>query len=563
MQMVPGDEPPAGATAASGTKQPPDGAIRVQLTGDGTEKPVLSLEKCERSHTLFIDDFEIKCNGMVARTNLMGHLLLNPLFWLRSLLEHPLCRSFCWQRRWFHQHSNGEVDYEEVRAAVSTSICTTLIFMALDATWQLFLLLLLTVIPTTFTSCLSCLMLDPDTWIGGEIIFADGGTEDTHSYTIFTGGAIYKWITKNKWITVDGYVREEYVDPFSLYVNILYMAALWIVARSFVSSLVRICEFAFIVTKFHKIRERFQVIFEGEYVDLRDAIAKLLATFDFDVPPADDRFLVAAFRTKDPVLSALGLAHFMNVPDALMYAGMAEGVPAIEREICAAGDAEDIECLEYVLREAAGSSAKEFSNGVRDAGRNGERLEDFVNHPSAQMAQLSTAHVLALRLYTTQVFRLLNGPFRSGSAEPHPCPVTMGFVNEGIRKLRAVEAAGACSNEWMDLWRGMHNLDILDEFIKEGGTESAPMSTTTDLKVAIEYALAHGKRNTKTALVLKLRTNGFLERGADLQFLSAFPAEKEICYPPLTHLRPTGRQESMTMQGVLFQVIEVTPSFSS
>ena len=33
-----------------------------------------------------------------------------------------------------------------------------------------------------------------------------------------------------------------------------------------------------------------------------------------------------------------------------------------------------------------------------------------------------------------------------------------------------------------------------------------------------------------------------MERGADIAFLSAFPGEAEALFPPLTYLKPTGRQ---------------------
>ena len=50
-----------------------------------------------------------------------------------------------------------------------------------------------------------------------------------------------------------------------------------------------------------------------------------------------------------------------------------------------------------------------------------------------------------------------------------------------------------------------------------------------------------------------------LPRGADLQYLSAFPAEKELLYPPLTFLQPTGWSMEHSVGGVKFTVIEVEP----
>ena len=64
------------------------------------------------------------------------------------------------------------------------------------------------------------------------------------------------------------------------------------------------------------------------------------------------------------------------------------------------------------------------------------------------------------------------------------------------------------------------------------------------------------------SVLLKLVTKSFRERGADLCWVSAFPAEVECCFPPLTHLRPIGAPREIQLgQGVLFTVLEVKPSF--
>ena len=51
--------------------------------------------------------------------------------------------------------------------------------------------------------------------------------------------------------------------------------------------------------------------------------------------------------------------------------------------------------------------------------------------------------------------------------------------------------------------------------------------------------------------------------GADLTFLSCFPGEAEMCFPPLTYLAPSGRREVFVVDGVEFEVIEVEPKFGS
>ena len=54
----------------------------------------------------------------------------------------------------------------------------------------------------------------------------------------------------------------------------------------------------------------------------------------------------------------------------------------------------------------------------------------------------------------------------------------------------------------------MRNAEMPKEFLELGGTELAPMSTTTSLDVAMEYCAS------KNALILRLNTSSFMERGA-------------------------------------------------
>ena len=82
------------------------------------------------------------------------------------------------------------------------------------------------------------------------------------------------------------------------------------------------------------------------------------------------------------------------------------------------------------------------------------------------------------------------------------------------------------------------------------------VSTSADLNVALAYS-----DRAEVRILFKVVTNSFMERGADLQYLSAFPGEVEYLYPPLTFLAPTGVQESVkTRDGVTFTVFEVKPA---
>ena len=116
---------------------------------------------------------------------------------------------------------------------------------------------------------------------------------------------------------------------------------------------------------------------------------------------------------------------------------------------------------------------------------------------------------------TTVAYKYLNSPLRDQGAyyhrgKPHPLPRTIAYIDQGIRKLRAayalmvtrkeVEPAGA-------LWRGIKNLEMSDKFMADrtGGTELAPMSTSTSIGVATRYALSG------QSLLFKIKLDNFME----------------------------------------------------
>ena len=199
----------------------------------------------------------------------------------------------------------------------------------------------------------------------------------------------------------------------------------------------------------------------------------------------------------------------------------------------------------------------------KTASGEGMTFADFCSDPrAAKTAMLQPAEVLCLRLYTTAAYKSLNTPLRNTDPNrpPHGFPIVIKYICEGIRKLRALDADSG--NAPVDLWRGLRNLRVENAFIKHGGTEQAPMSTTTDLKVAVQYSLG------QSSLLFKLNAPSFMERGADLTFLSAFPDEREILFPPLTYLRPTGKKLTLDFAlagsasgSVKYTVVEVEPKF--
>jgi hypothetical protein len=215
--------------------------------------------------------------------------------------------------------------------------------------------------------------------------------------------------------------------------------------------------------------------------------------------------------------------------------------------------------LHYIIHEAA-VEKKEW-NGIRDHGRAGRRLEDFKALKQAVEAQLTDAELAALRFYTSHSFNALNIAMRdSGRKGPHPLPGVMMNLQRGLKKLRALGSDDASSKQTVVLWRGMSYMQLPQQFNAEGGTELAPMSTTTDVSVAISYAV---KKDTLSALLFRFVTRNNLERGADVQWLSMFPGESETLFPPLTFLQRTRTEpQEVVHNGVKVTVVELSTTLA-
>ena len=193
--------------------------------------------------------------------------------------------------------------------------------------------------------------------------------------------------------------------------------------------------------------------------------------------------------------------------------------------------------LHYIRFET--TSERVYDTGVRDQGRDAMSLLDFLNNPKATQASLSEAEVVAIRLYTFVGYIFMNMPLRDDEryarGEPCPLPVTTHFAESGLRKLRGLHINGS----EMTLWRGLRNLEAADDFMTLGGTDLGFMSMTMNLGVAVRYSLS------QQSLLFKVTVPDFMTMGADVQWLSAFPSEREILYPPLTYLKPTGRTQAI------------------
>ena len=110
--------------------------------------------------------------------------------------------------------------------------------------------------------------------------------------------------------------------------------------------------------------------------------------------------------------------------------------------------------------------------------------------------------------------------------------------------MRALDAKGAAAVAEVILWRGFTDMEVSQAFKEGGGSEFAPMSTTTEAAVAVGYAIRKGVENG--ALLMRLKTSNNLQRGAELGWLSVFPGEKEVLYPSLTFIRGASKRSSST-----------------
>jgi hypothetical protein len=188
--------------------------------------------------------------------------------------------------------------------------------------------------------------------------------------------------------------------------------------------------------------------------------------------------------------------------------------------------------LEYVLNGAAVESRQK--NGadppVRDKGHAKMTLDGFCAKREAD--GLKKAHVLALRLYTSNSYVRINNPLRWGP-KPHPFPATTYYVASALKQLRKAHAKAGIKQRFF--WRGLDNMGANEDFFAYGGTEMGCMSTTGDENVARDFAKVGDEPNP---LLLKIESNDLMSCGADISWLSMYPAEKEVLFPPLTYLRP-------------------------
>jgi hypothetical protein len=262
------------------------------------------------------------------------------------------------------------------------------------------------------------------------------------------------------------------------------------------------------------------------------------------------RFEVNAFRVGERnaafrgIWSAMGLVE--GGPEHVRI--LRQGVTEIEREFREQGrDDEDWKPddgfrsdwarFEYVECRRAGKKVQE-NGAIRDDRHVGKTLASFMEDRNVEIAGLAEAHVLALRLYTSNSYGRINGPLRDGcSAEsPHPFPATTFFISDGLKKFRAV-ASELCEPGAQDAdmvsWRGMAAMRVPPEVMRDSGTELACCSTSMSKAEATKWARKKGV----APLLLKVKARGCACWGIDMAWLSMYPGEQELLFPPLTYLK--------------------------
>eukprot|EP01043_Picozoa_sp_COSAG02_P012855 COSAG02_NODE_505_length_20935_cov_38.509119_12_plen_571_part_00 len=245
--------------------------------------------------------------------------------------------------------------------------------------------------------------------------------------------------------------------------------------------------------------------------------------------------------------AAHGIKVLLGVSDAAVSIYLQQHEEAIKQEFAAHGTPEDKANLRCIL------------SGTKIPGWAcpGVSVDLLLAHSSARTAKLGRHHIIALRIYTTSSYSRINDPLRADPPQrPHPFAATTYFISDGIRLLRAVAASQPDAYIERILWRGMKDLGITGQFLTEGGTDYACVSTTASQEVAVLNFAA-----SSLPLVFRIVTKNSINRGADISFLSVFPHEQEFLYPPLTYLHCV-KMERETLCGVQMLVATVEPTMA-
>lgn len=303
-----------------------------------------------------------------------------------------------------------------------------------------------------------------------------------------------------------------------------------------------------------------QLNYEDDATTVATTVA--LATSQFTTKPRRRRkqlskFVAPTISLGKSTLAAKGLDVLLGV-DPKTYMHVKNKVKVMLKEFAKNGTEEDSQNIRTLLDGTYKHPPNGDGSPLTPDEIRGQSItmEELMACDAVQDAGLELHHVLALRLYTTSTYRSINNPMRqSPPVLPHPFAATLYYISDALSKLREVQGKDpAKRNESLVFWRGMKDLQMTEAFVRTGGSEMACMSTTSSRQVAEDFALS------KSPLLFKFVSKSFMSHGADIGFLSVYPGEKEVLYPPLTYLRPIKLYKEM-IGGAEFQVAEVEPVF--
>lgn len=228
--------------------------------------------------------------------------------------------------------------------------------------------------------------------------------------------------------------------------------------------------------------------------------------------------------------AVLGLPEIMGINDKIKSEIYFNKEKAIIRDFKAYGTAEDKINLDHVLKGSL--KTKDGKVDWTCTGGKSATLDALLATDQAKRAKLERHHVLALRLYSTSSYKSINDPLRQKPPpEMHPFAATTLFIRDGIKKLSRTNTGDRKEKVY---WRGMSGT-LPESFSTDGGVEFGVMSTSSCFRVAVEFAKVE---TSSSPLIFKYVASSTYQRGANISFLSVYPEENEILYPPLTNLEP-------------------------
>ena len=185
---------------------------------------------------------------------------------------------------------------------------------------------------------------------------------------------------------------------------------------------------------------------------------------------------------------------------------------------------------------------------VREGAATEQELEAIMAHFHTRFAgmPISEPEVIASRLYTGPPFVKMNGPLREASG---------AFPKEWTEHLKGnkyTNTVYACNSMLIKfsqisripprrvVYRGISGVKLPAKFLVvaegggRGGVDFGFLSTSTSKEVAVAYL---GDKEVPVLFQIEV---GDIDRGAALSFLSQYPMEDEILFPPLSYMEVVG-----------------------